>query len=103
MKESIKKIILSLLIILATILISLFLINNFTTSPNNQKLKQIGIDSRTININISDNKIMCEDVMNFNVPLAKDVWYNFFKENEYLKNAKLYIKNTDFISVFPIV
>ena len=51
MKESIKKIILSLLIILIAIL-TLFLMNNFTTSPNNQKQKQIGIDSRTITINI---------------------------------------------------
>ena len=48
MKESIKKIILSLLIILVAILISLFLINDFTTSPNNQKLKQIGIDAQVI-------------------------------------------------------
>ena len=71
MKESIKKIILSLLIILVAILIFLFLINDFTTSPNNQKLKQIGIDSRTINIDILDNKIFCEDVILFDMSSKK--------------------------------
>ena len=95
MKESIKKIILSLLIILAAILISLFLINDFTTSPNNQKLKQIGIDSRTINIDILDNKIFCEDVILFDMSSKKDLRYNFFKEYEYLNNVKLYINNSD--------
>ena len=95
MKESIKKIILSLLIILVAILISLFLINDFTTSPNNQKLKQIGIDSRTINIDILDNKILCEDVILFDMSSKKDLRYNFFKEYEYLNNVKLYINNSD--------
>ena len=95
MKESIKKIILSLLIILVAILISLFLINDFTTSPNNQKLKQIGIDSRTINIDILDNKIFCEDVILFDMSSKKDLRYNFFKEYEYLNNVKLYINNSD--------
>ena len=95
MKESIKKIILSLLIILAAILISLFLINDFTTSPNKQKLKQIGIDSRTINIDILDNKIFCEDVILFDMSSKKDLRYNFFKEYEYLNNVKLYINNSD--------
>ena len=95
MKESIKKIILSLLIILVAILISLFLINDFTTSPNNQKLKQIGIDSRTINIDILDNKILCEDVILFDMSSKKDFRYNFFKEYEYLNNVKLYINNSD--------
>ena len=95
MKESIKKIILSLLIILVAILISLFLINDFTTSPNNQKLRQIGIDSRTINIDILDNKIFCEDVILFDMSSKKDLRYNFFKEYEYLNNVKLYINNSD--------
>ena len=95
MKESIKKIILSLLIILVAILIFLFLINDFTTSPNNQKLKQIGIDSRTINIDILDNKIFCEDVILFDMSSKKDLRYNFFKEYEYLNNVKLYINNSD--------
>ncbi len=95
MKESIKKIIISLLIILASILISLFYINNFITSPNKQNLKQIGIDSRTINIDILDNKIICEDVILFDMASKKELRYNFFKEYEYLDNVKLYINNTD--------
>ena len=95
MKESIKKIILSLLIILVSILIFLFLINNSHTLPNNQKLKQVGIDSRTININIIDNKIICEDVIIFDMASKKELRYNFFKEYEYLNNVKLYINNSD--------
>ena len=95
MKESIKKIIISLLITGVTILISLFLINNFTTSPNNPNFKQIGIDSRTINIDILDNKIVCEDVILFDMASKKDLRYNFFKEYEYLDNVKLYISNSD--------
>ena len=94
MKESIKKIILSLLIILIAIL-SLFLMNNFTTSPNNQKQKQIGIDSRTITINILDNKILCEDIILFDISSKKELRYNFFKEYEYLNNVKLYINDSD--------
>lgn len=99
MKESIKKIIISLsislLIIVIGILISVFLINDFTILPNNQKLKQIGIDSRTINIDILNNKIVCEDVILFNLSSEKDIRYNFFKEYEYLNNVKLYINNSD--------
>lgn len=94
-KSSSIMISLATLIFIIVVLITYFIIYITFNSNNKQNIKRIGIDSRTININISDNKIMCEDVMNFNVPLAKDVWYNFFKENEYLKNAKLYIKNTD--------
>ncbi len=71
------------------------MINDFTTSPNNQKLKQIGIDSRTINIDILDNKILCEDVILFDMSSKKDLRYNFFKEYEYLNNVKLYINNSD--------
>ena len=71
------------------------MINDFTTSPNNQKLKQIGIDSRTINIDILDNKILCEDVILFDMSSKKDFRYNFFKEYEYLNNVKLYINNSD--------
>ena len=94
-KSSSIMISLATLIFIIVVLITYFIIYITFNSNNKQNIKRIGIDSRTININISDNKIMCEDVMNFNVPLAKDVWYNFFKENEYLKNEKIYIKNTD--------
>ena len=58
MKESIKNIIISISIIIIAILISLFFINNSNTSLNNKKSKEIGIGSRTININILDNKIL---------------------------------------------
>ena len=95
MKESIKKIIISLLIILLAILISLFYINNSTNLSNKQNLKGIGIDSRTINIDILDNKIICEDIILFDMASKKELRYNFFKEYEYLDNVKLYINNTD--------
>lgn len=95
MKESIKKIIISILMIIIAILICLFCINDSTTSTNKQNIKNVGIDSRTININILDNKIICEDVMVFDMASKKEIKYDFFKEYEYLDNVKLYINNSD--------
>ena len=87
MKESIKNIIISISIIIIAILISLFFINNSNTSLNNKKSKEIGIGSRTININILDNKILCEDVILFNMHSREEL--------KYLNNTKLYINNSD--------
>lgn len=95
MKESIKNIIISISIIIIAILISLFFINNSNTSLNNKKSKEIGIDSRTININILDNKILCEDVILFNMHSREELKYKFFQEYDYLSNTKLYINNSD--------
>ena len=95
MKESIKNIIISISIIIIAILISLFLINNSNTSLNNKTRKGIGIDSRTININILDNKILCEDVIMFNMHSKEELKYKFFQEYDYLSNTHLYINNSD--------
>lgn len=95
MKESIKNIITSISIIIIAILISLFFINNSNTSLNNKKSKEIGIGSRTININILDNKILCEDVILFNMHSREELKYKFFQEYDYLNNTKLYINNSD--------
>lgn len=95
MKESIKNIIISISIIIIAILISLFFINNSNTSLNNKKSKEIGIGSRTININILDNKILCEDVILFNMHSREELKYKFFQEYDYLNNPKLYINNSD--------
>ena len=95
MKESIKNIIISISIIISAILISLFFINNSNTSLNNKKSKEIGIGSRTININILDNKILCEDVILFNMHSREELKYKFFQEYDYLNNTKLYINNSD--------
>lgn len=95
MKESIKNIIISISIIIIAILISLFFINNSNTSLNNKKSKEIGIGSRTININILDNKILCEDVILFNMHSREELKYKFFQEYDYLSNTKLYINNSD--------
>ena len=95
MKESIKNIIISISIIIIAILISLFFINNSNTSLNNKKSKEIGIGSRTININILDNKILCEDVILFNMHSREELKYKFFQEYDYLNNIKLYINNSD--------
>ena len=92
MKDSIKKIIISLLIITVAIVIALFYINNL---PSKKNLKKIGIDSRTININILDNEVICEDIILFNRDSKEELIYNFFKEYKYLDNVKLYINNTD--------
>lgn len=95
MKESKKNIIISISIIIIAILISLFFINNSNTSLNNKKSKEIGIGSRTININILDNKILCEDVILFNMHSREELKYKFFQEYDYLNNTKLYINNSD--------
>lgn len=95
MKESIKNIIISISIIIIAIQISLFFINNSNTSLNNKKSKEIGIGSRTININILDNKILCEDVILFNMHSREELKYKFFQEYDYLNNTKLYINNSD--------
>lgn len=95
MKESIKNIIISISIIIIAVLISLFFINNSNTSLNNKKSKEIGIGSRTININILDNKILCEDVILFNMHSREELKYRFFQEYDYLNNTKLYINNSD--------
>ena len=95
MKESIKNIIISISIIIIAILISLFFINNSNTSLNNKQSKGIGIGSRTININILDNKILCEDVILFNMHSREELKYKFFQEYDYLNNTKLYINNSD--------
>lgn len=95
MKESIKNIIISISIIIIAILISLFFINNSNTSLNNKKSRGIGIGSRTININILDNKILCEDVILFNMHSREELKYKFFQEYDYLNNTKLYINNSD--------
>lgn len=95
MKEAIKNIIISISIIIIAILISLFFINNSNTSLNNKKSKEIGIGSRTININILDNKILCEDVILFNMHSREELKYKFFQEYDYLNNTKLYINNSD--------
>lgn len=95
MKESIKNIIISISIIIIAILISLFFINNSNTSLNNKKSTGIGIGSRTININILDNKILCEDVILFNMHSREELKYKFFQEYDYLNNTKLYINNSD--------
>lgn len=95
MKESVKNIIITISIIIIAILISLFFINDSNTSLKNKTLKGIGINSRTININISDNKILCEDVIIFNMDPIKDIEYKFFQEYDYLNNINLYINNSD--------
>ena len=95
MEESIKKIITSVLIMLVSSFIILFYINNFRTSLNKQNLKGIGIDSRTINIDIVDNKIICEDVLLFDINSEKEISYSFLKEYKYLDSVKIYINNTD--------
>ena len=49
----------------------------------------------SININILDNKILCEDVILFNMHSREELKYKFFQEYDYLNNTKLYINNSD--------
>ena len=95
MKESIKNILITISIIIIAILMSLVFINYSNTSLKNKTRKGIGINSRTININVLDDKILCEDVISFNMDSGKDIEYMFFQEYDYLNNTNLYINNSD--------
>ena len=69
--------------------------NFFTISLEHKEYKGIGIDSREINIHILDDKILCEDVINFNLDSKREINYTFFQNYDYLNNVKMYINNND--------
>ena len=97
MEGTIKEISKSILLIILIILILgiYMLYENQPTYKKNKEIKGIGINSRTININILDDKIFCEDIIIFNGIPLKDINYNFFQDKDYLDNVKyaLNIKN----------
>lgn len=99
MKESIKKIIKSLLLIILAIILYLLYINVLTDSVEYKTNKGIGINSRKIDINILDDKILCEDVIVFDMNTKREISYNFIEDYKYLHNVKIYINNkNDFYS-----
>lgn len=98
MEESIKKIIHSKTLIAVILIIIMFICTSifFTDSTKKNKDKGIGIDSRKININVIDNKILCEDVIVFNRINQNEISYQFIKEKEYLSNVNIeYINDKD--------
>lgn len=100
MQESIKKIIGSILIFI--IVIGIFLYTN--TMPDSLKHKNrkgIGIDSRTIDIKILDDKMFCEDEIVFKITSKQEINYKFFQNYEYLSNVEIKFKNdNNFYSSF---
>ena len=90
MKESIKRIIISLSFILAFFLFTIVYIN---IKINEQHAKEIEINNRTININILENKILCEDIMFVNMNSNEKFKYKFFESNNDMKNVNLYLNN----------
>lgn len=98
MKESIKKIMQSKTLISVILIIITFILctntNIFMNHKQNSNNKEIGINSREININILDDKILCEDVIIFNRNAQKEIFYQFIQGNNYLSNVKVvYINN----------
>ena len=97
MEESIKKIIhsetfTSLIVIIITFILCT---NIFMSNKENSTNKKIGINSRKINIDILEDKILCEDVIVFNMIGQRKIDYRFIKDNDYLSNVKIYINNTE--------
>lgn len=99
MEESIKKIIHSKTLMSVILIIIIFILSTsifFTDSTKKNKEKGIGIDSRKININIVDDKILCEDVIAFNRIKHNEISYKFIKEKKYLSNVNVeYINDKD--------
>ena len=99
MEESIKKIIKSILILIIIFAISIIYIKqtiNFTKDKNS---KGIGISSRTVDVTIADDKILCKDILVFDMITNKDINYKFVQAKEELSNVKIYINNNnDFYS-----
>ena len=98
MEESIKKIMQSKTLISVILIIITFILctntNIFMNPKQNSNNKEIGINSREININILDDKILCEDVIVFNRNAQKEIFYQFIQGNNYLSNVKVvYINN----------
>ena len=90
MKESIKRIIISLSFIIAVFLFTIVYIN---IKINKQNAKGIEINNRTININILENKILCEDIMLVNMNSKEKFKYKFFESYKDMKNVNLYLNN----------
>ena len=101
-KEISKSILLIILIIL--ILVIYMLYENQPTYKKNKEIKGIGINSRTINMNILDDKIFCEDIIIFDRIPSKDMQYIFFKDKDYLDNVKyaLNIKNKGYSTILDM-
>ena len=98
MEESIKKIMQSTTLISVILIIITFILctntNIFMNPKQNSNNKEIGINSREININILDDKILCEDVIVFNRITQREIFYQFIQDNNYLSNVKVvYINN----------
>jgi len=95
MEESIKKIMHSTTLSgVIVIIITFILCTIFMDSKENNVNKGIGIDSRKIDINILDDKILCEDIIVFNMITQREISYQFIQDNKYLSNVKaLYINN----------
>lgn len=91
MKKSIKSIIGSLLIVGFAIIISLFYMN----TQNDENRKGIGIASRNINMDISEDTIFCEDDIIFDIDEIKAIDYDFISDDTYLHNVKMTINNKD--------
>lgn len=91
MDEFIKKIIKIILKIVVIVIVNICIINIAVISTN----KGIGIDKREININILDDKIQCEDIINFNITKNGEIYYTFFKNSKYLEKVKIYINDKE--------
>ena len=95
MEESIKKIVKTIFIIVIVTGICILYFYLSTTFSERENRKGIGIDNRKIDIKILDDKILCEDVIDFNLSSTKEIDYKFFQEYSYLNNVEISINNHD--------
>ena len=100
MKESLKKIIKTIILISIIIIITYMSYTKFFKSLFDIKInKSVGISSRQIDINITNNKIICEDIINFNLNNKKEIYYYFFQDYDYISDIKAYINNDEEINL----
>ena len=92
MKESIKKIIYSMVLMTIAIIIGLiYIFFDYTILSNNNNNEAIGINSRKIEISILDDTILCKDEIVFSLNKQKQLSYQFFnhKDEAYLSKANV--------------
>ena len=100
MKESLKKIIKTIILISIIIIITYISYTKLFKSLFDIKInKSVGITSRQIDINITNNKIICEDIINFNLNNKKEIYYYFFQDYDYISDIKAYINNDEEINL----
>lgn len=90
MKESIKKIVYSIVVTAIAIMgVVLYIFLDYNNSIKNDSNDGIGINSRKIEVNILADTIICEEEIDFSLLNQDEIFYQFFnkKDEVYLSNV----------------